>query len=93
MDIVNYIMFGILIISTILITFGYINYSPNEFRKQKKEIVMLEPTISELQKINHTKKSPVYDIYKGMFLDNQIIGAGGYDMNYGRIETIDFPSN
>ena len=32
------------------------------------------------------------DIYKDMFLGNQLMFYGGYDVNYGHIETQEFPS-
>jgi hypothetical protein len=92
MDIVIYIQFFILLVASILVTYGYIEYTNNRLPIQKTQVVLLEPTIGELQKINDKKKEPVLDIFKDMFLGNQIIGQGGYDVNYGRIETQDFPS-
>jgi len=93
MDIVVYIQFVILLVATMLVTYGYMDYTNNRVIKPKTKIVLLEPTIGELQKINEKKEQPVFDIYKDMFLGNQLIGFGGYDVNYGRIETQNFPSN
>lgn len=92
MNVLDYIFVFVLIISIILITYGYITYSSIPKIKQKKEILLLSPTIGEQQRIDERKEEPILDIFNEMFIGNQIIGPGGYDVNYGRIETQPFPN-